>query len=145
MILQHGLGVRRLFEGLAEFRFVQQLGDIGQGVEMLLELALRHQEEHDQVDRLVVQGIEVDAFLRAAQRADHFIDQIRRGVRDADAEADAGAHGGLALLDHRRDGVVMFGLDLAGRHQVVDQLIDRFPAVGRPQVSDDLLFAQNVA
>ena len=107
--LEHGVGIGGLFEGLAEFGFVQQLGDVGQGVEVLLELALRHQEEHDQVDRLVVQGVEVHALLRAAQRADHLVDQVGRGVRDADAKADAGAHGGLALLDHRGDGLAMFG------------------------------------
>ena len=44
-------------------------------------------------------------------------------MRDADAKADAGAHGGFALLDYGGDGVVVLGLDLAGGHQVIDQLI----------------------
>ena len=40
---------------------------------------------------LVVQHVQRHGQqLVAAQRADHFRDQIRRGVRDADAEADAG-------------------------------------------------------
>ena len=72
-------------------------------------------------------------LLGAAQRADDLVNQVRRGVRNADAEADAGAHRGLALLDHGGDGLAVLGLDLAGGHQVVDQLVDRFPAVGRAQ------------
>ena len=84
-------------------------------------------------------------FLRAAQRADDFVDQIGRGVRNADAEADAGAHGGFALLDDGGDGVAMLGLDFAGGHEVVDQFINGLPAIGRLQIRDDLLFRQNVA
>ena len=61
--LQHFIRVRSLFEGLAKFCPVQQLGDIGQGVKMFLELALRHQEQHDEVDRLIVQCVKVDALL----------------------------------------------------------------------------------
>src|ERR1035441_4015917 len=74
--LQHGVGVGRLLQGLAKFGFVEELGDIGQGVKVLLKLTLRHEEEHDQLDRLIVQGIEVDACLRAAQGADYFADQV---------------------------------------------------------------------
>ena len=107
----------------------------------LLPFEERHQEEHDQIDRLIVQGVEINSLRRAAQGADYFRNQVRRSVRDADAETDAGAHRGLALLDHSRNGVVMLGGNLARRHQVIDQLINRFPAVGRPQVSDDLLSA----
>ena len=66
-------------------------------------------------------------------------------MRDADAKADARAHGRLAFLNHRRNGLTVFGADLAGGHEVLDQLINRFPAVGGSQVSNDLLSAQNVA
>ena len=83
--------------------------------------------------------------MRTAQRADDFLDQIRGGVRDADAEADAGAHGGLALFDDGGDGVAVAGLDLAGGHQIADQFVNGLPAVGGAQIGDDLLFAQNVA
>ena len=55
--LQHGCGVGRLFEGLPELGFVQEFGNIGQGVQMFLELTLRHQEQHHQVNRLIVQRI----------------------------------------------------------------------------------------
>ena len=65
--LEHRVGVRSLFEGLTEICFVEQLGDIGQRVQVFLKLALRYKEEHYQVDRLIIQGIEADAFLGSTQ------------------------------------------------------------------------------
>ncbi len=59
---------------------------------MLLKLALGNQEQHNQIDWLVIQGIEIDAFFRAAKRADYFINQIGGGMRNADSKPDAGAH-----------------------------------------------------
>ena len=63
--LQHRVGVGRLFQGLAEVGPVQKLGDVGESVEVLLELALRDKEEHDKIHRLIIQSIEIDAGLRA--------------------------------------------------------------------------------
>ena len=70
---EHGLGIGRLFQGLAKIGPMEELGNIGQGVKMLLKLALRHKEQHDQLHRLVVERIEVDAGFRAAERTDDFI------------------------------------------------------------------------
>ena len=102
-------GVGGLFEFLAKFLDVKKLGDVGQGVKMFLELALRHQEKHDQIDRLIVQRVKIDPVGGTAQRADDFLDQIGRGMGNADAETNAGAHGRLALLDHGDDGVAVLG------------------------------------
>ena len=41
---------------------MEEFGDVGQRMKMLLELALGHQEEHDEVDGLIVQGVEIDAL-----------------------------------------------------------------------------------
>src|SRR6266850_5493318 len=89
--LQHFIPIRRLFEGLAKFRLVQELGNISQRVKMFLELALGNQEQHDQVNGLIVQRVEVDALLGPAKRAHHFVDQVRRSMRNPDTEPDAGA------------------------------------------------------
>ncbi len=67
---------------------MQQLGDIGQRIHMFLELALRHQKEHHQADELTVHRVKSNCFLRAANRHNHFANQIGRGVREADAESD---------------------------------------------------------
>ena len=136
--VEHGVGVGGFFEGLAEFGPVQQFRDVGERVEMFLKLALRHEEEHDELDGLVVERVEIDAFARAAERADDLEHQIRRGVRDADAEADAGGHGGFALFDGGGHGFAVAGLDFAGGHEVGDQLVNRLPAVCRFQFGDDL-------
>ncbi len=59
--LEHGLGVRRLLESLAEIGFVKEFGNIGEGMQVLLKLALRHEEQYNQVDRLVIQRVELHA------------------------------------------------------------------------------------
>ena len=72
---------------------------LAERVEVFLKLTLGNEEEHDEVDRLIVERVEVDPFLRSPQRADDLVDQIGEAVvRNADAESDAGAHGGFALL-----------------------------------------------
>jgi len=119
-----------LFEFLAKFFDVKQLGDVGQGVKVFLKLALRHKEEHDQIDGLVVERVEIDAFGGPAQSADHFGDQVGRGMGDADAKADAGAHGRLALFDDGGDGLAVFGFDLARGDEVADKFVNRVPADG---------------
>ena len=58
---QHRLGIRRLFQRLPELGFVQKFGDVGKRVEMFLELALWHKEKHDELDRLVVERVEIHA------------------------------------------------------------------------------------
>ncbi len=85
----HGLGVRSLLERLAEFFIMEQLGNIGQGVKVLLELPLGDQKKHDQIDRLIIQRVKINPLRERPKRPDHFLDQIGGGMRDADAKADA--------------------------------------------------------
>ncbi len=128
--LQHRFGVGSLFESLTKFGFVKNLGDVGERVEMFLELTLGNEEKHDEIYRLIIERVEVDSFLRATQRTDDFGNQIGGGVRDADAESDTGAHGSLSLLDDSGDGLAMLGLDFSCGHEVVDEFINRLPTVG---------------
>ena len=65
---------------------------LAKSMEMFLKLTLGNQKEHYELHRLIVERVEVDAFARAAQRADYFKNQIRRSVRNTDAEADARGH-----------------------------------------------------
>jgi hypothetical protein len=44
-------------------------------------------------------------------------------------EPDSGAHGRLALLNDRRDGFPVFRANLGGPDEVIDQLVDGFPAI----------------
>jgi hypothetical protein len=62
---------------IAGILFTEQLGEIGQRVQMLLELALRHEEQHHQIDRFAVQRVELNSFARTSNRPDHFRVQAR--------------------------------------------------------------------
>jgi len=143
--LEHGGGVGRLFEGLTKFSAVEEFGDIGESVEVFLELALGNEEKHDEIDRLVVEGIEIDAFFGAPKSANDFIDEIGRGMGNTNAETDASAHRRFALFDDGGDGVVMFGFDFARGDEVVNELVDGFPAVARVHAGNNLLWAENIA
>lgn len=143
--LEHRLGVWGFFECLTEFGFVKNLGDVGEGVKMLLKLTLGHEKEHDEVYRLIIEGVEVDALFGSPQCADDFRNQRGGGVRNPDAEPDARAHGFLAFLDHFRDGGLMFRLDFSRRDEIVDQFVNRLPTVGGLQIREDLVFGQDVS
>src|SRR5258708_29652307 len=60
------------------------------------------------------------------------------------AEADAGAHGRLALFDDGGDLIAVVRLDLAGLHQVGDQFVNGLPAVGGQHLGNDLRRTENV-
>ena len=127
--LDHTVGIGRLLQSQSELFIVKQLGDIGQGVQMLLELTLGNQEKHDKIDGLIVQGVKIDPLFGASKRSDDFLDQIGGGMGNANSEADARAHGRFALLDDRGDGLTVFSLDLAVGDEIVNQFVNRFPAV----------------
>jgi hypothetical protein len=141
----HGFGVGCLLESLPEFCLVKELGDIGQGVKVFLELSLRDEKEHDERDGLVIEGVEVDAFLRAAQCADDFRDEVRGGVGDANAEANTGAHRILALSHHCGDGCAVVRFDAACCYEDVNQLVNGFPASCSLQIRQDLVLRQNIS
>src|SRR5207302_4164324 len=73
---QHHFGISGLLEGLAKLGPVQQLGDIGQRVQVLLELALRDQKKHHQIHGLIIEGVKTDSLFRAAQRTNDFMNQV---------------------------------------------------------------------
>ena len=58
-----GLGISTVLERLAKFFFVQQLGDLGERMKVLLKLALRNKEEDHQGDRLVIERVEINAIF----------------------------------------------------------------------------------
>src|SRR6267154_1066013 len=82
--LVHRGGVRRFLQRLAKILLMQQLGDIRERMKMLLKLPLRHQEQHHQVNRLIVQRIKIDPLLRPPKRSYHLIDQVRGRMRNPD-------------------------------------------------------------
>ena len=81
----HGRCVGGGFESRAEFLSMEQFCNSGQGVQVLLKLALGNEKKHDERDGLVVQRVEVHPVPGSAEGADDFMDEIGRGMRDADA------------------------------------------------------------
>ncbi len=137
--LHHSIGIRRLFEGLTKFFVVKELGDVGEGVEMFLKLTLRNEKEHDEVDRLIIERIEVHTGSGSPKGADHFINKVSRSVWNSNTETDSGAHRRFALFNDGSDGFPMFGLDFSSGDEDIDQLVNGFPAIGRLQIGDNLL------
>jgi hypothetical protein len=133
--LEHCLGGRSLFKRLAQVGFLQQLGDSGHSMQVLLKFFLRNQKKHDETDGLAVQGIKRDPVFRPSQCDDQLRNQIRRSVRNADAEPDAGAHGLLAFPHRAADGVKVFRLDCAGLRQPSEKFVNRLPTIYRPQTA----------
>jgi len=95
--------------------------------------------------RLSVEGLELDAFLGTPERGHDVGDQIGGGVRDADAEPDAGTHRVLAFAHHPGNGLLIFLAQGSGGHQLGDQFINGFPPVPRLHVGDDVLRLEHVA
>ena len=140
----HRGGVGSGFEGLAKIFVVQKFCDIGEGVEVFLELALGNEEKHDEFHGLVVEGVKLHAAARAAEGTDNIVDEIGGSVGNANAETDAGAHRVFALFDDGGDLVAMFGFNFAARDEQIDQFVDGLPASGSAQVGFDLIFMEDI-
>jgi hypothetical protein len=68
--LENGGCIRGLLEGLANVGVLEEFRDAGHGMQVLLELALRHEEKDHEVDRPAVERVESDAPGRAAEGGD---------------------------------------------------------------------------
>lgn len=124
---------------------MQELGNVGQGVKMLLELTLGHKKQHDEIDGLIIQGIKINPFDRTSEGSDDFVDQIGGGMGDTDAKADAGAHRTFPLLHYCRNLVAVFGFDFSCSDKIVDKFINGFPSIGSPEVGENLLFLEDIS
>ena len=80
--------------------------------------------------------------VRAAKSRDDFIHAIRRGVRNGDAEADAGAHRFLALPERAEDDFPVFRVDLFSGDEQIDQFDDRRPTFSGLHLREDLINRQ---
>ena len=132
-------------EGLADGAVVEELGDGGQSTEMGLKLVLGDDEEDDEADGGVVEGLELDAMGGAAKGGDDAAHAVRRGVRDGDAKADAGAHGLLAGAEGAEDGLLVARPDFVLGNEEFDQLHDGAPPLGGFHFGKYLFNRQEVA
>ena len=63
---EHRGSIWSLFQRLAKFGTVKKLCDIRECVKMLLKLPLGNQEQHHEIYWLIIQRIEINAFLRTS-------------------------------------------------------------------------------
>jgi hypothetical protein len=71
---------------------MKQLRDIRKYVNMLLELARRHQKQEHQMDWPTVKGIELDSASGTPDYRHHFRYQGRGRMGNADTKSDTCAH-----------------------------------------------------
>ena len=101
------LGGRGGAEALAHGAVVEELRDRRQRAQVRLKLIFRHDEKDDEFHRRIIERVELDPRCRAPESGDHFVHAIGRGVRDGDAETDAGAHRLLALAQRGQHDVAI--------------------------------------
>ena len=68
---------------------MKSLGNFSQRVQVLLKLALRHEEKHHEIDGLIIEGVEIHSRSRTSQGANDLMDQVGRSVRNPNAKTDA--------------------------------------------------------
>ena len=66
-------------------------GQVGQLLQVLLDVVLGHRQREHQVDRLAIGGAEVDRLRQPQEGAAAFLDRADARVRDRHAVADRGA------------------------------------------------------
>src|SRR5262249_30994859 len=84
------LGRGGLEDRLPEARVLEQARDAGQRLEVDAGRVLRRHQREEQVGGLAVDGVEVHALARDAERRAQLRQPVELPVRDGDALADAG-------------------------------------------------------
>src|SRR5256714_6817072 len=129
----------RRAETFAHAPVVQEFCDGSEGTQMRLKLVLRDDEEDDKFDRRIIERVELDPLRRAPERRHHFLDPVRRSVRNRDAKPDAGTHRFLALLERGQNAVAILRFDFSLGDEEIDQLDDGAPTLRRFHLGNDLL------
>src|SRR5215207_1875193 len=83
-------GLADLEEALWHVGLLAELGDLAEHRQVLVgDFERRRDDEEEEVDRLLVDRLEVDAVRLPAERDAQLVDDERAAVRDGDAAADA--------------------------------------------------------
>ena len=93
--MQYG-GVGAGLDLLAQRRIAEQFGDLGEDFQVLLRRRFRHQQEDEQVDRLLVGRIETDRMAELEQCRHRRLQALDAAMRNRDAMAQPGGAETLA-------------------------------------------------
>src|SRR5437879_13874782 len=94
---------------------------------MRLELIFWHDKQDNEFHRRIIQGVKLDSACRSSKRSDDFLKPIGRAMWNGDTEADAGAHGFLALFEGRQNAVPIGGFYFVQANRRMDHLGDCRP------------------
>ena len=87
---------------------------------MRLKLILWHNKQDNEFHWSIIQGVKLDSAGRSSKRSHDLFKPIGRAVRNGDAEADAGAHGFLALFERRQNAVPVRGFDFVQSNEQIN-------------------------
>ena len=98
---------------------------------MRLELVLGNDKENDELDREIVERIELDPGAGAAKGGDHLGYSVGRGMRNRNPKADPRAHCFLASAQGGKDNIAVALFDFAKTYKHIDELDNCRPSLGR--------------
>src|SRR5579875_249994 len=104
---------------------------------MIAGAVLRRYEQDEDMNRLSIEAVEGDVFVREGDGADKAFDAVVLGVRNGHASADAGRAEKLAFEDGPDDVFQVGAAELAGSPQALDHGADDAFFIGGGQVRDN--------
>ena len=126
---EHFVGGLGVFELSAPVFVAEEPGEGGKGLEVLLELTLRSKEENTEAHRLIIEGLEIHRGFEVGDDGDRRLNAGNAGMRNGQAETDAGAVAGLAIFNGFDDAGAVFGADFTEADELVNQCINHAPTV----------------
>jgi len=136
---EHFLGGPGVLQLLAAFLVAEETGECGKRLEVALELALRREEEHAELNGLVVQRLEINRRIQPRDNGDDVLDAIDAGVGEGDTVADAGAVVGFAVFHRFADSSAIFRSNLPLADQEINQRFNHSPTVPGRDLRDNLV------
>src|SRR5690606_30754218 len=99
---------------VGDARLAEQAGDAGERLEMVGAGALRREQQEDEIDRLVVEGLEIERLRQTREQAENARQAGQLAMRDGDAVADAG-RAELLPLEQRLEDLALVETGHPGR------------------------------
>ena len=129
----------RLPQEIDEPLVLQVSGDILQGPQVVTGLILGRDQQEEDIDRLAVQGREIDPAARQGDRADQPLERRMPGMRHRHPLADPRRAQLLAAEDGPDHALHVVVGQPAGAVEAADHLADRLLLAGGLQVHEDRL------
>ena len=141
---EHFVGGLGVFELCAPVFVAEEPGEGGKGLEMLLKLTLRSEEENAEADRLVVERLEIHGGFEMGDDGDWCLNAGDAGVRNGKTVADASAVAGLAVFNGFDDDGAIFSANFSETDELINQCVDHAPTVRGGHFGCELFKAKHV-